>query len=84
MERRWLLKDGRGHPSWTATIVVPSAFAVTQKFLLAGVTIPVVGTFPPMTGGEYAAAIGALLAMWVGREYVDKPLDAKGGQGGNP
>lgn len=79
---RWLLEDSRGDPSWTLTLVTPAFVAATVKFLAGGIILGPLGTVPPMTGTEYAAAIVAILGVWVAREYTDKPLDLTRSQGG--
>lgn len=73
--KRWLLRDGRGHPSWTCSLIVPAFAALTAKFLAGGFTLPLVGTMPVITGTDYAAAAGALLATWVARDWNDKKVD---------
>ena len=70
-----LLRDSRGVPSWTITMVAPGFFALTVKFLIGGLTIPVVGLMPPMSGMDYAMAVVAILGTWVAREYGDKKLE---------
>lgn len=71
-----IMRDSRGQPSWTLTMVVPGFFALTTKFLVGGLTFPVVGLIPLMSGLDYAAAAAAILGVWVTREYNDKKLEA--------
>lgn len=68
----WMMKDSRGNPSITLTFVTVSLVVVLIKFILAGLTLPVLGEVPPMTGMEFAAAAGAVLAIWWGREKTEK------------
>ncbi len=68
------LLDSRGKKSKTLAFVVVSWLVVVVKFLLAGVTVPVFGELPPMTGGEFAAAVAAVLGIWLGREWKDKEV----------
>lgn len=76
---RLLLKDARGHPSWTASLIVPAFLGCLAKFMVAGLSFPIVGAVPSMSGTEFAATAVALLGVWVAREVTDKPLDAKNG-----
>lgn len=68
----WRIKDSRGSPSTTLTFVVISLGVVLVKFLFAGMTIPHLGQVPPMDGINFAAAAGAILAIWYGREKTEK------------
>ena len=70
---RLLLRDTKGKPSWTLTIIVPGYVALSLKFLASGLTYPIVGMLPVMSGGEYAAATMVLLGSWVAREATEKP-----------
>ena len=64
--------DARGRESKTLFFVSVSWAAVVVKFLLAGMTIPVLGTQPPMTASEFAIATGTILAIWLTREFGEK------------
>ena len=74
-----IMRDSRGQPSWTLTMVVPGFFSLTAKFLVGGLTFPVVGLIPLMSGLDYAAAAAAILGVWVTREYNDKRLEKTNG-----
>ncbi|WP_303909455.1 hypothetical protein [Thiohalomonas denitrificans] len=67
-----MMKDSRGHPSITLTFVTVSLLVVLVKFALAGLTLPVLGDVPEMSGVDFAAAAGALLGIWWGREKTEK------------
>lgn len=64
--------DSRGQQSRTLAFVTVSWFIVTVKFLVAGIALGPLGTAPPMTAGEYGLAAGAILAIWLGREWTEK------------
>lgn len=66
------MKDSRGKQTKTLFFVAVTWAILVGKFALAGVTIGDFGTFPEMSGGEFAAAIGAVLGIWLGREYTEK------------
>ena len=67
-----LLKDARGRESITLTFVAVS-FAILQiKFLLAGITISPELTIPPMSAEAFGLSTAGILAVWLGREWVDK------------
>jgi hypothetical protein len=66
-----LIKDSGGKPSVTMTAFVTGFVAVNFKLLMSGVTISGF-TMTAFTGGEYAAAIGALGAVYVMRRSTGK------------
>jgi len=59
-----LIKDSGGKPSVTMTAFVTGFVVVNAKLLLSGVTLAGY-TMAAFTGGEYAAAVGALGAVYV-------------------
>jgi len=63
------LSDSGGDKSKTLFFVTVSWLVVVFKFTFAGLTVPLLGEFPLMTGGEFAAAITAVLGIWLGREW---------------
>lgn len=67
-----MLKDSRGNPSITLTFVTVSLVVVVVKFALAGLTLPGLGEVPAMSGVDFAAAAGAVLGIWWGREKTEK------------
>lgn len=66
------MRDSRGHKSITLTFVTVSFVVVTAKFALAGLTLPGLGEVPAMSGVDFAAAAGAVLGIWWGREKTEK------------
>lgn len=66
------LKDSRGRESATLTFVAFSWLAVWVKYILAGLTIPHLGTVPPMTATEFGLAVAGIMAIWLGREWTEK------------
>lgn len=67
-----LLKDSRGRESITLSLVVPAWLALLVKFLVAGLTLPVVGVVPAMSATEFGTAMAGVLAIWLGREWTEK------------
>jgi len=65
-----LLKDSSGKKSATMTAFVVGFIVVNTKLILSGVEIGGL-TLAPFTGSEYAAAIGALGAVYVLRRSTD-------------
>jgi hypothetical protein len=63
--------DTRGKQSRTLAFVSVSWFALTVKFVSAGITFDGITT-APMTATEYGLAVAAVLAIWLGREITDK------------
>ena len=63
--------DTRGKQSRTLAFVSVSWFALTVKFIAAGITVGNIST-APMTATEYGLAVAAVLAIWLGREVTDK------------
>ena len=66
------MHDSRGKKSTTLTLVTASWGVITAKFFFAGMSLPLLGDVPTMSGGEYAAGVGAVLAIWLGREWTEK------------
>lgn len=69
---RFAMKDSRGNRSITLTFVTISLAVVLIKFALAGLKLGSLGMVPAMSGTEFAAAAGAVLAIWWGREKTEK------------
>lgn len=61
------IKDGRGRESTTAVFVIPAVLLIMVKFGLAGHF-----GFPAMSGTEFGAAFGAVMAIWTWREIGEK------------
>lgn len=68
----WLSMDSRGKQSRTLFFVAVSWAAVLIKFVIAGAHLGPLGTMPTMGAGEFGAAVMAILAIWLGREWTDK------------
>ena len=68
---KFLFKDSEGKPSLTATSFVLGFVVVNLKLILSGVEF---GDFKIalFSGGEYAAAIGSLGAVYVLRRSTEK------------
>lgn len=71
------MRDARKKESRTLTFVAVAFSAATLKFVVGGVTLGDLGTLPAMGGGEYAAAVGTVLAIWLGREWTEKTQGGK-------
>lgn len=69
---KFLLKDSSGEPSVTMTAFVTGFIVVNLKLLISGLTI---GGYKmaAFTGGEYAAALSALGAVYVMRRNFGNP-----------
>lgn len=63
--------DTRGKQSRTLAFVSVSWFALTVKFIAAGITVGDIA-IAQMTATEYGLAVAAVLAIWLGREITDK------------
>jgi hypothetical protein len=68
------MTDSRGSQSTTLALVMTSWAVVTLKYLLAGFTLPLIGLVAPMGATEYSLAVGAIMGIWLGREYQEKKL----------
>jgi hypothetical protein len=66
-----LIKDSSGKPSVTMTAFVTGFMVVNAKLLISGLKIAGY-TMAAFTGGEYAAAVGALGAVYVMRRSSGK------------
>jgi hypothetical protein len=72
MKFSWMRMDSTGRESRTLFFVAASWLAVWVKYLAAGLTLPLVGTVPPMTATEFGMAVAAILGIWLGREWIKK------------
>lgn len=73
---KFLLTDTAGKKSSTMTVFITGAIVVNLKLILSGMTVMGV-TLAPFTGGEYAAAMGALGAVYVLRRSTDPTTTKK-------
>jgi len=64
----WMIKDSRGNPSSVLTFTAIGVISVIGKFIAAGLTLPLIGQVPQMSGGEFAAAFAAVVGVWVAHE----------------
>ncbi len=69
---RFLLKDTRGKPSITLTLVVPACLLLMGKYAVAGVDLGAYGVQPTMTGIEFGTGFMMLLAPFLQREWTEK------------
>lgn len=69
--RKFYLKDTNGNASLTASAFAFGFVIVNLKLILSGMTVGGV-ELSPFTGSEYAAAIGALGAIYVLRRSTEK------------
>lgn len=65
------IKDSRGRESHTLLFVALAALVLIYKFAVAGLTIYGL-TFPPMSATEFGIAFGAVLAVWLARDWTEK------------
>jgi hypothetical protein len=72
MKMSWMRLDSSGKESRTLFFVAASWLVVWIKFIVAGLTLPVIGTVPPMTAAEFGSAVAFILAIWLGREFIKK------------
>lgn len=72
-----LIKDSSGKPSVTMTAFVTGFIVVNTKLLISGLTIAGY-TMASFGGGDYAAAVGALGAVYVMRRSGNKKEDEQG------
>lgn len=69
---KYLIKDSTGKPSVTHTAFIIGFITATAKLLLSGVEIGGL-TLEPFSGGDYAAAVSALGAIYVLRRNMGNP-----------
>lgn len=69
---KFLLKDSSGNKSLTATVFVLGFLVVNLKLVFSGMTLMGV-TLANFGGGDYAAAVGALGAIYVMRRSTGEP-----------
>jgi hypothetical protein len=69
---QWFAVDSQGRESRTFTYVSMAFLAVWVKFIAAGLTLPVLGAVPPMSAIDFGGAVGLIMGIWLGREWVKK------------
>lgn len=72
MRLAWMRVDAQGRESRTLFFCTLAFYAVWAKYLLAGLTLPVVGTVPTMTATEFGLSVAAVLSPWLTREWLKK------------
>jgi len=65
-------KDTRGKESTTLFFVRVTWAVMVCKFLVAGVVIPDLATFPEINIQDFGIAVAGVLMIWLGREYTEK------------
>ena len=65
------IKDSRARESRTLLFVAIAAIVLIYKFSVASLTIFGL-SFPAMSATEFGIAFGAVLAIWLGREWTEK------------
>jgi urea transporter len=71
-----VLKDSRGRESKTLTFVAVTWVVMVFKFAIAGLEYNGV-TAPPMDVQSFGIAVAAVLAIWLGREWKQKDIEAQ-------
>lgn len=71
-----LLKDSRGKPSMTHTLVIPAATALLAKFVLSGQDFGY-GAIPTIGAQEFGIAFMAIIAPLIYRDKTDKDREAQ-------
>ena len=71
----WRIKDSRGNPSSVLTMTVSGAVVTIGKFLAAGLTLPLIGHVPDMSAGEFAAAFGVIIGVYVAHENNKRKIE---------
>lgn len=69
--RKFLVKDSSGKPSVTTTAFIIGFFVVNFKLLMSGIKINDTIKFIEFGGGDYAAALAALGAIYVLRKHSE-------------
>lgn len=69
------MKDSSQRESRTLLFVTIAFLVITAKFLLAGVDLSAYGLGKPTDISliDYATSFTAVLAVWLGREWVRRP-----------
>ena len=76
-----ITQDSRGNSSRTLPFVAVSWAAVVVKFVVAGATLGPLGQMPTMSAGEFGSAVAMILAIWIGREWKQKSIEAGAANG---
>ena len=67
----WLKDPKTNKPSVTLTMFVTGFVVALFKLLTSGISLAVVSS-APFTGGDFAAVVGALGAIYTARKHTDK------------
>lgn len=76
------MRDSRGVQSLTLNFVTISWLAVLLRYIVAGIDLPYIGLTPPISPTEFGVAVGAILGIWLGREYTEKVARKRRGEDG--
>ncbi len=63
--------------STTLKFVIISYAIITIKYLVSGMTLPVVGLMPVTGMTEYAGSVAAILTIWLAREWRKTHYESK-------
>lgn len=66
------MTDSRHRESRTLFFVTVSWVVLLVKFLVEGLTLPMVGEVPSMSVSQFSTGFGAILLVWLGREWTEK------------
>lgn len=64
--------DTRGRESTTLFFVRVTWAVMVLKFLVAGIAIPEVMSFPDINISDFGLGTAGVLAIWLGREWTEK------------
>jgi len=71
--------DSRGNESKTLFFVIVTWAVLLGKFIISGMTLPVIGLMPEMGAGEFGLAVTGVLGIWTMREHTEKNKPTRGG-----
>ena len=66
------IKDSTDRESHTLLFIALACIPLVARFALGGINLPVIGTLPVMSATEFGTAFAAIMAVWLGREWIKK------------
>lgn len=75
--KRLTATDSKGNESKILGIAIVSWLAMLAKFIVGGLTLPIIGEQPVWTMGEFSTGTAALLAVIAARKWIRDSAEAK-------
>jgi hypothetical protein len=74
MKMKMTMMDEGGRESRTLSFVSVAFWVITIKYVLSNLDLHFFGAQAPVSMTEYASSFALIIGVWIGREWVKKPL----------